>query len=152
LTLRQRAASVMKFARILCAVDFSPDSTEAFRIAGDLARRYRGALLVLHAIEAQPVLAPDALIEINKRAGDALADFIASMRPSADDVAIDAEVTSGAPYEEIVRRARDWEAELVVLGAKGATSLEEVLVGGTAEAVMKEAPCSVLVVRSATKP
>ena len=139
----------MKFERILCAVDFSPDSLEAFRVAGDMARQYGGALLVFHAIEAQPAVAPDALIEINKRAKDALTELIDPARTWLEGLAIAGEVTSGAAFEEIVHRARDWRAELVVLGSKGTTSLEEVFIGGTAEAVMKTAPCSVLVVRPA---
>jgi universal stress protein A len=137
----------MKFERILCAVDFSPDSVEGFRVAADLTRQYGGELLAFHVIEAQPALAPDALIELNNRANDALIDLIESERSSLDGVTIVAEVTSGAPFEEIVHRARDWRAELVVLGSKGITSLEELFVGGTAEAVVKEASCSVLVAR-----
>jgi nucleotide-binding universal stress UspA family protein len=141
----------MKFERILCAVDFSPDSVEAFRVAADMARQYGDALLVFHVIEAQPALSPDALVEINKRANDAMTDLIGAARSWIQDLVFTVEVTSGAPFDEIVRRARSWRAALVVLGSRGITSLEEVFVGGTAETVMKEAPCSVLVVRPARK-
>jgi nucleotide-binding universal stress UspA family protein len=43
--------------------------------------------------------------------------------------------------------ARAWRADLIVLGAKGVASLGSIILGGTAEHVMKEAPCSVLTVR-----
>jgi universal stress protein A len=138
----------MKFERILCAVDFSSDSLEAFRVAVDMAQLHPGSLLVLHVIEAQPAVSPDALLEINKRANDAMADLIASERSRLERIALSAETASGAAFEEIVHRARDWRADLVVLGSKGTTSLAEVFVGGTAEAVVKQAPCSVLVVRA----
>jgi universal stress protein A len=141
----------MKFDRILGAVDFSLDSLEAFRAAAEMAQLYSGSLLLLHVIEAQPSVSPDALVEINKRASDAMADLIAMERFRLERVAVSAEVTSGAAFEEIVHRARDWRAELVVVGAKGTTSLEEVIIGGTGEAVMKNAPCSVLVVRRRRK-
>lgn len=58
----------MKCERILCAVDFSPDSLQAFRIAAEMAQPHSGALLVLHVFEALPAVSSDALIEINQRA------------------------------------------------------------------------------------
>jgi universal stress protein A len=137
----------MKFERILCAVDFSPDSLQAFAVATEMARLHKGALLVFHVIEAQPTVLPDALIRINKEANDAMAQLIASARHALEGIAIGSEVTTGRAYNEIVNRAREWKADLVVLGAQGVTSLEEVIVGGTAESVVREAPCSVLVAR-----
>jgi nucleotide-binding universal stress UspA family protein len=44
-------------------------------------------------------------------------------------------------------RAETWKADLVVLGSKGLAPLEELIVGSTAERVMKEATCSALVTR-----
>jgi nucleotide-binding universal stress UspA family protein len=57
------------------------------------------------------------------------------------------EVASGLAAAEIVNRTRQWGADLIVLGSKGTTSLAEMVLGGTAEQVVKEAPSSVLVVR-----
>jgi universal stress protein A len=137
----------MKFERILCAVDFSPDSLQAFAVATEMARFHTGELLVFHVIEAQPTVAANVLIKINKEANDAMAELIASARRALEGITISSEVTTGRAYDEIVNRAREWKAGLVVLGARGVTSLEEVIVGGTAESVVREAPCSVLVAR-----
>ena len=136
----------MKFERILCAVDFSPDSLQAFAVAMEMARLHSGTLLVFHVIEAQPTVLADALVMINKKANDAIAHLIASARQEVER-SISSEVTTGRAYVEIVDRAREWKADLVLLGARGVTSLEEVIVGGTAESVVREAPCSVLVTR-----
>ena len=51
----------MPFKRILCAVDFSPDSVEAFRIAVELTRLYSASLHVLHVLEAQPATPTDSV-------------------------------------------------------------------------------------------
>jgi nucleotide-binding universal stress UspA family protein len=136
----------MRFERILCAVDFSPDSLAAFSLALKWIRSDSGTLLVFHVIEAQPTVLADALVMINKKANDAMAQLIASARHEVE-TSISSEVTSGRAYVEIVDRAREWKADLVLLGARGVTSLEEVIVGGTAESVVREAPCSVLVTR-----
>jgi nucleotide-binding universal stress UspA family protein len=73
--------------------------------------------------------------------------LVESAQPSLEGLAFTTEVTRGRAFVEIVRRAREWKADLTVLGSKGTTSLEEIIIGGTAEGVVKEAPCSVLVVR-----
>ena len=137
----------MAFKRILCAVDFSPGSLEAFRVAVEMARLHSGALHLFHAIEAQPAGPGEVVIEIVQKANAAMEGLVASARSSLKGLAFTSEVTSGKAFVEIVNRAREWNADLIVLGSKGTTSLEEIVVGGTAEAVMKQASCSVLVVR-----
>jgi nucleotide-binding universal stress UspA family protein len=75
---------------------------------------------------------------------DRLIGSCGSVPDSAD---LTTEIASGEASAEILNRARDWGADLIVLGAKGAASLESIILGGTAEHVMQGAPCSVLVVR-----
>jgi universal stress protein A len=137
----------MPFQRILCAVDFSPDSLAAFHVAVETARLYSGSLHIFHVIEAQPAVPPQVEIRIIEEANAAMDKLVASAESSLDGLAFTTEVTSGQAFVEIVERAREWRADLIVLGSKGITSLEEIIIGGTAENVMKEAPCSVLVVR-----
>jgi universal stress protein A len=137
----------MRFKRILCAVDFSPDSLAAFHVAVETARLYSASLHIFHVIEAQPAVPPQVEIRIVEEANAAMEKLVASAESSLDGLAFTTEVTSGQAFVEIVERAREWRADLIVLGSKGITSLEEIIIGGTAENVMKEAPCSVLVVR-----
>lgn len=138
---------IAAFTRILCAVDFSRGSVEAFRVAVEMAQLHAAALHLFHVIEAQPAGPAEVLIEILRRANAAMDGLVASAQPSLKGLACTTEVASGRAFGEIVRRARGWKADLIVLGAKGMTSLEEIIVGGTAERVTKEASCSVLVVR-----
>ena len=137
----------MSFKRILCAVDFSADSLEAFRLAAEMARLHSASLHLLHVIEAQPVMPAGVEIRILDEANAAMEKLVASADSSLDDLALATEVTNGLASVEIVERAREWRAELIVLGSTGVTSLEEIIIGGTAERVVKEAPCSVLIVR-----
>jgi nucleotide-binding universal stress UspA family protein len=137
----------MAFKRILCAVDFSHDSIEAFHVAVEMARLHAGSLHLFHVIEAQPAVTGDVVIEIVQKANAAIEGLVASAQSSLHGLAFTSEVTSGKAFAEIVNRAREWRADLIILGSKGTTSLEEIIVGGTAEQVTREAPCSVLVVR-----
>jgi nucleotide-binding universal stress UspA family protein len=138
----------MKFERIICAVDFSPGASEAFQAAVELARVYSGALLLFHVTETPPAVPGEVMIEIVNKANDAMQGLLASARASLHGLIFTAEVTSGLASVEIVNRAREWQADLIVLGSKGTTSLEEIILGGTAEAVTKEAACSVLLARA----
>jgi nucleotide-binding universal stress UspA family protein len=58
----------------------------------------------------------------------------------------EAEAPQGDPGSEIVRVARDKEADLIVMGTRGHAALERVLLGSTARKVLHHAPCSVLVI------
>lgn len=145
----------MPFKRILCAVDFSRDSVDGFHLAVELARYQSGSLQLLHVIEAQPAV-PDWLpvgglgevtIQIEEKANTALESLIRSAETSLTGLAVTTEVTSGRAFVEIVNRATELKADLIVLGSKGAASLEQIIVGSTAERVMKAASCSVLIAR-----
>jgi universal stress protein A len=136
----------MPFKRILTAVDFSANSLEAFRIAAEMASVHSAALHLLHVIEALPSGPGEATMEFVQKANDAVEQLVAS-QPALEKVTLTTEVVSGRAFDEIVNRARGWRADLIVLGTKGTTSLEQIFLGGTAEHVIKESPCSVLIVR-----
>ncbi len=57
-------------------------------------------------------------------------------------------VRTGAPAAEIVRFAAERKADLVVVGTRGRTGLERAVLGSVAEAVVRHAPCAVLVART----
>jgi len=60
----------------------------------------------------------------------------------------EAEVRLGIPAAEIVCAAREWPADVVVMGSRGRTGIERLLLGSVARGVLQSAPCSVLVVPS----
>jgi len=56
-------------------------------------------------------------------------------------------VAEGRPAEEILAQIREKAIDLAVLGSRGRGTLKRLLLGGTCEQVLREAPCSVLIVR-----
>ncbi len=149
----------MAFERILCAVDFSEYSLEAFRRAVEFARLFGSRLYVLHVIEARPVTpnligideAGDMAVELEEKATAALESLAASSAPALEGVPLTLQISAGRAFIEILNHARDWSADLIILGAKGATAIEQIVVGGTSENVMRDAHCSVLIVRIASR-
>src|SRR5262249_26528520 len=122
----------MAFKRIMCAVDFSETSLEAFRRAAEMARRFASNLYVLHVIEARPVtpdlIGADAVgemaVEFEEKATAALESLVESSVSDLEGIPLILEVTAGRAFVEILNHARDWAVDLLVLGAKGETALE----------------------------
>jgi nucleotide-binding universal stress UspA family protein len=55
-------------------------------------------------------------------------------------------VEDGSPAHRLIEAAADWDADLIVVGSRGETGLERLLVGSVSRAVLYHAPCSVLIV------
>ena len=117
----------MAFKRIMCAVDFSRESLKAFRVAVEMARLHSGLLHVFHVIEAQPVVSDwlpvdglgEVVIRIEEKATAAMESLVASEESSLRGLSFTTEVTTGRAFVEIANRARDWKADLIVLGSRG---------------------------------
>jgi nucleotide-binding universal stress UspA family protein len=145
----------MLFKRILCAVDFSKPSLSAFQTAVELARQSKAALHVLHVIEAQPVVPgwlpanglSEVMLMIEGKATAAMQSLMKSSSRELKGLKVTTEINDGRAFVEILNRARNLKADLIVIGAQGAASVEEIVAGGTAENVVRRAQCSVLIVR-----
>jgi CBS domain-containing protein/nucleotide-binding universal stress UspA family protein len=140
------------FAQILVPVDYSAPSDAALRMAADLARAFKGRLLVLHLLPLEvyrlgdfPIVAGDGmhLAEETER----LAAHVREILGDRDAPAHEVEVSWGSPYLQIVETAIDRRADLIVMGTHGRTGLKHALLGSVAEKTVRLAPCPVLTVR-----
>jgi nucleotide-binding universal stress UspA family protein len=141
---------------VLLAVDFSSATDRTIELAVEEARRRQARLAVVHAVEilnpelalAEPgVVLPATAVtvppeELRVAAEHRLGELLGRLGTQADRV-----VTIGPPAEEIVRVARERRAELVVVGSSGRTGLDRLLLGSVSGAVVRDAPCPVLVAR-----
>jgi nucleotide-binding universal stress UspA family protein len=147
----------MSFKRIICPVDFSNSSLAAFETAVEMAQRDSAELLVLHVIEGRPVLSEwfpthslgEMTVRMEEKAHQAVNTLLTCTAPKTEGLAVATIIVNGIPFVEILKQATTWKADLIVLGAIGATSVEGIFFGSTAERVLRAAACSVLVVRHA---
>jgi nucleotide-binding universal stress UspA family protein len=121
---------------VFAATDLSTHAGSAMQRAALIARAHRARLTILHIVDpAVDDLTPD------------------EARPLVEQQALEIdprpaiEVGTGAPFVEIIRRARAGGAALIVLGARGEHSLTERLIGTTAERIIRNGDRPVLVVR-----
>jgi nucleotide-binding universal stress UspA family protein len=54
----------------------------------------------------------------------------------------------GKPHREILRYAREAQVDLIVLASHGLSGLEQAFFGSTAERVIRESPCHVLLIKA----
>lgn len=139
--------------QILVPVDFSTFSGRALRHALPLAQRFGAGIVLLHVIELFPIdymvgTSSDSItgVEGRRRAKEDLAKLGAKILESSG-VHYRSVVRAGKPYREIVKAARELDADLIVLSTHGRTGLDRFYLGSTAERVVRHAACPVLVVR-----
>ena len=73
--------------------------------------------------------------------------LLEQVRPSNPRIAVQHVLLEGDPATEIARYSADAGIDAIVIGTHGRTGEERLRLGSVAEKVMREAPCSVLVVK-----
>jgi nucleotide-binding universal stress UspA family protein len=142
----------MSFRKILIAVDSEPIAARAADTGVELAKALSGEVALIHVIDTSLVLggdtgiAPNELIARAEQEGQRLvAGF--RQRLSLPPAALEF-VLSGSPADEIVKAAKEWAADLIVIGSHGRGGIQRALLGSVAERVMRNAVCPVLIVRA----
>jgi nucleotide-binding universal stress UspA family protein len=97
-------------------------------------------------LAADAVADPYLLEPVLEGVSRALEELAASLAKAG--VRTSTSLAIGIPSEEIARAAREEDSDLIAMGTQGRTGLDHVLVGSTAERVIKTAPCPVLAVRT----
>lgn len=138
--------------RILLATDFSRWARRAEDYACALACSWKASLTVLSVAEFPPGLNPDYSVnqlylgDLLTHASSQLIDL--KSRAERRGIAVTTRVATGIPSEEVITVAQAEDSDLLVVGTRGKTGLAHVLLGSTAERVIRGAPCPVLTVRT----
>lgn len=100
------------------------------------------------AIEAQQERLDEATILVRETAGRLRQCLKAEeSQITADSKPVAIEVLEGNVKERIVECARDWHADMIVMGSHGRQGIEKLFLGSVSQAVLTEAPCSVEIVK-----
>src|SRR5208282_4066756 len=138
-----------QFKKILIGYDGSAQSDKATESALALAQTL-DAKVLLFAVARPPE--PATMVEVDAMLDDAREHFEEQFkkiiqRAGAMAVEIQTDIAVGHPVEQIVHRAELDHVDLIVLGRRGKSKFERMLVGSTAEKVLRYAHCPVMVVR-----
>jgi nucleotide-binding universal stress UspA family protein len=142
----------MSFTRILLAVDQGPVAARAADAGASVAKALGAEVGFVYVVDPGRTVLPGGGMAAEDLIGMAEEDgrrVLSELRERAGlPESSPAFVVVGKPAAEIVKTAKEWPADLVVIGSHGRQGIERVLLGSVAEAVGRSAHCSVLVVRT----
>lgn len=161
------------FHKILAAIDRSKIGKRVFEEALDLAQTNGASLMLLHVLCPDEEGCPDMSVLYNmnpyqagagseqveqyQKQWEAFANKGLNLLQSHSAVATAAGVSTecaqnpGSPGRTICETACTWDADLIVMGRRGLSGMNEVFLGSVSNYVIHHAPCSVLTVQSQVK-
>ncbi len=143
----------MRYGTIVIATDFSETSLLAMETGFKLAQESAAEVHLLHVfnppvgMDPMGTVAP-SLGNLEEAAKGQLEGLVPENIP--EGVTIHPVVLRGMPTSTIAEFARDKDADLIVVGTHGRTGLGRLFMGSTAEALLRQAPCHVMVVKPRT--
>jgi universal stress protein A len=145
--------------KILVPTDFSVYADNALKQAIDIAKQNKAKIYLFHVIDdgfqqcALDYCLDEAVVEkITKdsivNAKEKLQQEIKKITEDHSDIEITSDAQRGIPYEEIVKKQKELNIDLIVIASHGKTGILKNLMGGVVEKVMRNAKCPVLLIRS----
>jgi len=149
-------AANLKIKNVLVPIDFSERSLEALETALSLTKRTGAQLHLIHVYEpdyplttvmAMPIVLPPVQVAqgVRRHLRDVAKKFGIELRPG------NTHAVEGKPFEEICRIASEQKIDLIVAATRGNTGVKHLLLGSTAERIVRYSPCPVLVVHPKAK-
>lgn len=145
--------------RILVPTDFSEEAHHAFEVAVVLARKTGAAIKLLHVLEAPymtdfrttgEIVAPDGMqqmyvMQMLGATKERMKKLLHAVPHQGIDVVEEVDVSR--VISKIKRTIQEDNVDLVVMGSKGSSGLDEFLVGSNTEKVVRSAACPVLTIK-----
>lgn len=98
-------------------------------------------------ISISPEFSEELESAARKKAQEAADHAVSRIRESFHSIALDTQISNGAPDLVLIETAAEWKADLIVIGSHGQGFWRRMLLGSITDALVHHAPCSVLVVR-----
>ncbi len=142
----------MGFRKVLIAVDDEPIAAHAADVGVELARSLGAEVALIHVNAITLTYGAETGISPNELAAQAeqeskrlVAGFRERLSPQPSALQF---LLKGTPADEIVKAAKEWLADVIVIGSHGRGGVQRALLGSVAEGVMRHAHCPVLVIRA----
>ncbi len=144
----------MDYQNVLVLTDFSKDSDEAVKAAVDFTKKYNSRLTVLNVVRGIPnltfVLSDSEYHRLERKlethAGEQF-DKMETAIPELSEIGYKRKIRKGTPYISCLYEIENGNYDLVFAGSHGRSDLKKVVMGSTAEKVLRRSPISVFVTR-----
>lgn len=156
------------FQRILTAINYDDTSNLVLDRAIALAKPLNARLMLVHVLSSElqqpslvsysyPVITDEVMRQFRHQWEAVEKAGLARLKvftEQAISTGVQAEFTQtiGAPGRVICTIAKNWNADLILMGRREHSALGELLMGSTSQFVTHHAPCSVLLLQDANEP
>jgi universal stress protein A len=141
---------IQNVKKVLAPLDFSEHSDEALRNAWELTNDVKGELHIVHVVGHHFNILEGTRETMRENAMEEQAEEELA-RLKKDELGnsnkVSTAVLVGPPAGKLVEYAKENSIDLIVLPAFGHSGAEYALIGGVTEKLVRNAPCSVLVLR-----
>lgn len=146
---------MIKINRILAATDFSECSDHALRYACEFAEVFGAELHLIHVNEPPTAMYSEfgiGYVGVHEIEDDLKNATEAKLNTMPEPqwqkkLNITRAVLMGTPFVEVIRYAKEHDIDMMVVGTHGRGAIAHMLMGSTAEKLVRKAPCPVLTVR-----
>ena len=141
----------LELDEIIVPLDFSEGSSRSFSLAETIADQTGARLNLLHAVPFHYGAGEYDAITFSQLEADMMASGRKRLEATSNEerrhgLNVQSSVVLGAPREEILKYTEQQKGELIVMGTRGLTGIKHLLLGSTAEYVIRHASCAVLAV------
>jgi nucleotide-binding universal stress UspA family protein len=146
----------MGIKKLLIAVDDSPSAELAADIGIELAKSLKAELAFVHIFDPTAAasgawgLPADRIAAMSEREARRLVDRFCNRVPRARRSRVRVFLESEKPASCIINVAKNWSADLIVMGTHGRGTVKGLLLGSVSKEVLNSGPCPVLIARSRT--
>jgi len=142
----------VRIERILCPVDFSEVSAQAYRYTQSMADHYHATLVAQHIVELwqhpSGFYSPSAqLLEFRRNLVDDGQNDLQQFVRTFGGIQADCVVQEGSAADAILCLARERTISLIVLGTHGRRGFDRLMLGSVTERVLRHSSCPVLAIR-----
>jgi nucleotide-binding universal stress UspA family protein len=138
-----------EFNRIILPIDGSDHAKEAAKKAFTIAKNRNIDVIAIHIIHSTNILVSSKMLyTIEKMMIENAKSYLYDIEKIGRKMKLNitTKIIRGTPYNEIINFAK--YNDLIVMGNKGKSALDRILIGSVAEKVIRHAPCDVLIVKT----
>lgn len=141
------------FQRILIPIDGSQLSLKAAKQGVYIARKLESKVVFLYVIDVRTIQTSSLtgvdsgiLRTTLRNAAERYLNEAAKLAEE-ENITFQNRIREGLPAEDILKEIEEEKIDLVIMGSKGMSGAHRVIIGSTAEEVVRWSPCPVLIVK-----
>jgi len=141
------------FQRILIPIDGSQLSLKAAKQGVYIASKLESRVMFLHVVDVRTIQTsslagtdPDTLRARLRNIAERYLNEAAGLAEE-ENITFENQIREGLPAEDILKEIEEKKIDLVIMGSKGMSGAHRVVIGSTAEEVVRWSTCPVLIVK-----